>query len=272
MALSSSPTLTTMACPTSSIERQIIYFQPGAITDTNIPGYASIHANGGYFPSTASLQVLMVLAHASSSMSQRSSIQALQRAQYNGLIPIDLNNDGFVDLFVGLYISEPYGDSRALTWGTTSNDGTGAFQVIDGFLQLMGVTTTPSNGTAMGPRRLRADARTRERTEGVVFEGVGGCGANLCEAVTGLKPATGSWPTEPWEPGPTSRTQARLARPASTSSTTCVATPTPPPLCGKGSMRVPRITSRSRQGLLHFGGLRRADESDGVERRPCRSP
>ncbi|MFO1329967.1 MAG: VCBS repeat-containing protein [Rubrivivax sp.] len=249
-----------------AIERQIIYFQPGAITDTNIPGYASIHANGGYFPSTASLQVLMNRgARQFVDVSQRSSIQALQRAQYNGLIPIDLNNDGFVDL-VGLYISEPYGDSRALTWGTTFflNDGTGAFQVIDGS-QLMGVTTTPSNGQQWGLGAFVPTRVTRERTEGVVFEGVGGCGANLCEAV-GLKlyrvVADGAMGT-----GPNSRTQARLARPASTSSTTCVATPTA--VAGKGSMRVARITSRSaRPGATSLRPPSAWPTNlDGVERR-----
>ena len=70
----------------------------------------------------------------------------LGRVAYQNLMAIDINNDGFLDV-VGTYTTDPPPGASA-QWGTTFflNDGTGAFQVVDG-AQVLGATTTPRNGS-----------------------------------------------------------------------------------------------------------------------------
>src|SRR5262245_57870635 len=69
----------------------------------------------------------------------------LGRVEYQNLMAADMNNDGFMDV-VGTYATDPpLGEGPR--WGTTLflNDGTGAFQLVDG-AKFIGVTTTPANG------------------------------------------------------------------------------------------------------------------------------
>jgi hypothetical protein len=105
----------------------------------------------------------------------------LLRGHFNSLIPIDLNNDGFIDL-VGQYQTDSYAGVHKF-WGTTFflNDGTGAFQVVDG-KDIVGIATAPSNGERWNIGAFVPTVVNTRVTEGVVFEPVGGCGSVTCTA------------------------------------------------------------------------------------------
>lgn len=95
---------------------------------------------------------------------------------YNSLIPIDVNNDGFLDI-VGLYEAILPATLKA-TFNTTFflNDGTGRFQPVDGS-RFLGVTTTPSNGELWNLGAFVPTVITPQRIEGIVAETVGlNCG------------------------------------------------------------------------------------------------
>jgi len=95
---------------------------------------------------------------------------------YFTLTPIDVNNDGFLDI-VGLYEKILNATFKA-TFGTTFflNDGTGRFQPVDGS-RLLGVTTTPSNGELWNLGSFLPTLITPDRIEGIVAESVGiNCG------------------------------------------------------------------------------------------------
>src|SRR5262249_11878048 len=95
---------------------------------------------------------------------------------------IDINNDGFLDV-VGTYQGT---EGNSPVWGTTFflNDGTGAFQVVDG-ATLLGATTSPSNGQVRNLGSFVPTTVTPLRTEGIVYESLGGCGVpSACNAVT----------------------------------------------------------------------------------------
>jgi hypothetical protein len=107
----------------------------------------------------------------------------LGRVEYQNLIAIDLNNDGFLDV-VGTYSTDPPA-ATSPQWGTTVflNDGTGAFQVVDG-LQFLAVTTTPSNGKQWNLGSFVPTIVNPQRTEGIAYQSVGGCGTpGGCPAV-----------------------------------------------------------------------------------------
>jgi hypothetical protein len=93
---------------------------------------------------------------------------------YQNLFPIDMNNDGFLDV-VGTYTGTQ--GSNSPFYGTTFflNDGTGAFQVVDG-ANLLGATTTPSDGHLRNLGSFAPTMVTPLRTEGIVWESHGGCG------------------------------------------------------------------------------------------------
>ena len=107
----------------------------------------------------------------------------LGRVTYPNLMAIDMNNDGFLDV-VGNYTKEASPGSSP-QWGTTLflNDGTGAFQIVDG-AQFIGVTTTPPNGGRWGLGSFAPTVVRPGRTEGIVYESIGGCGTpGGCTAV-----------------------------------------------------------------------------------------
>jgi hypothetical protein len=110
----------------------------------------------------------------------------LGHVAYYNLIAVDINNDGFLDV-VGTYTTDPPIGSASPRWGTTLflNDGTGAFQVVDG-AQFIGTTTTPPNGNLWGLGSFVPTIVRPGRTEGIVWETTGGCGA-----ATGGCPAAG---------------------------------------------------------------------------------
>ena len=87
-----------------------------------------------------------------------------------------MNGDGFLDL-VGQHQTQYYAGVPSV-WGTTVflNDGTGAFQIVDGAELLAGATTTPPGNRRWNLGSFMPTIVTRDRTEGVVYEMVGGCG------------------------------------------------------------------------------------------------
>jgi len=102
--------------------------------------------------------------------------------EYQNLVAIDINNDGFLDV-VGTYLTDPLpGGSEQ--WGTTLflNDGTGAFQVVDGIQLLAAATTAPSDGHQWSLGSFVPTVVNRQRMEGIFFESVGGCPTEFCPA------------------------------------------------------------------------------------------
>lgn len=107
----------------------------------------------------------------------------LGRVQFQNLMAVDINNDGFPDV-VGTYSTDPRPGTESSRFGTTLflNDGTGAFQLVDG-AQFIGVTTTPSNGKKWGLGSFVPTLVTPNRIEGIVYESLGGCGVpSACNA------------------------------------------------------------------------------------------
>lgn len=162
-----------------------LVYQPGAITDTSEPGYADIRANGGIVYGDAGIQVLLNQGgRRFIDAASASTARNLGRRHYYAMFAVDLNNDGFVDI-VASYTSSRYASDRGGQYGTTVflNDGTGAFQVVEGE-QLFGAVTAPSNGQRWSLGSFVPTVVTRERTEGVVIESAGGCGVGGgCPAV-----------------------------------------------------------------------------------------
>ncbi len=165
-------------------EEQAINYQPGAITDMNEPDYQSIFEHGGIVFADVGIQVLLNQGKRKfTDVTSGSTVQNFGRIHYFALIPVDINNDGFVDI-VGLYTTKTYGAQKAGQWGTTVflNDGTGAFQVVDGSKILVAVTTTPSSGHQWNLGAFVPTVISRQRMEGIVFDGVGGCAVEFCPA------------------------------------------------------------------------------------------
>src|SRR5205823_5899601 len=80
-------------------------------------------------------------------------------------------------------------------WGTTLflNDGTGAFQLVDG-AQFIGTTTTPPNGNRWGLGSFVPTVVSPGRTEGIVYHTVFGgqaVGLNLFKVVANGALGTG---------------------------------------------------------------------------------
>jgi hypothetical protein len=168
-------------------EEQSVAYQPGVYTDSNDPYWQSIYANGGIVFQDVGFQVLINEGSRQFiDITSESTTENLGRRHYFGLIPIDLNNDGFMDV-VGLYTTKAYGKVLGMQYGTTLflNDGTGAFQIVEGTQVLAAITTTPGDGQQWDLGSFVPTIVNRHRTEGVVFESVGGCGIGFCNA-TGL--------------------------------------------------------------------------------------
>jgi hypothetical protein len=100
---------------------------------------------------------------------------------YFSLLPVDINNDGFLDV-VGSYEALVPNTFKAV-FATTFflNDGTGRFQPVDGS-KIIGATTTPSNGELWNLGAFVPTFVTPQRIEGIVAETVG----LNCAACTGL--------------------------------------------------------------------------------------
>jgi hypothetical protein len=159
-------------------EEQDLAYPPGLFTDTNYPGYNDIRANGGIVVGESGFQVLLNQgARRFIDVTSASTAQNLGRHHYSDLMAVDMNNDGFVDI-VGVYQTQYYAGAR-MQWGTTLflNDGTGAFQLVDGTRLLASATITGSRDAQQS--NLGSFIPTvvnPQRTEGVVFDQVGGCG------------------------------------------------------------------------------------------------
>lgn len=157
-------------------ERKVVEYQPGAFNDTTDPDYANLHAKGGTVYSDDSFQVLINQGSRRFVDVTAPNYVNFGSRTYFALLPVDINNDGFVDIVGG------YQDSLTIfksVWSTTFflNDGTGRFQPVDGS-QLLGVTTTPSNGQIWNLGSFVPTVVTPQRIEGIVAETVGiNCGA-----------------------------------------------------------------------------------------------
>src|SRR5262249_28856468 len=79
-------------------EHQRLTYQPGVFTDTNDPEYANIRANGGSVPGDSAFQILINQgSRRFLDQTPLSSAQRFGRRYHFALIPIDINNDGFLD-------------------------------------------------------------------------------------------------------------------------------------------------------------------------------
>lgn len=107
-------------------EARVTIYQPGVFTDTNDPDYERVRAQGGDVRPDTGIQVFINQGSRKFiDVTSASTAQNLGRRFYHNLLPIDMNNDGFLDV-VGLYQTKLYARVR-WGWGTTLflNDGTG---------------------------------------------------------------------------------------------------------------------------------------------------
>lgn len=158
-----------------AFEEQVTTYQPGLFTDTQDPAYDSVRANGGTVYGDIAFQMLINQgARRFVDVSAASSVRNLGRRYYNGAVAVDINNDGFLDI-VGVYQTKNYAGIHRV-WGTTFllNDGTGAFQVVDG-ADLLGTTTAPPGAQRWNLGAFLPTLATPRRLEGIAFESVGGC-------------------------------------------------------------------------------------------------
>jgi hypothetical protein len=156
-------------------------FKPGVFNDRNYPGWENILANGGVVTDHWAFQIFINRGNRTFvEMTNRATAQILPLRWYSTLMPVDMNNDGFVDI-VGLYQTKTYAGVMR-HWGTTLflNDGTGAFRIVDGMDLLVSVTTTPSDGRRWNLGAFIPTKVTPDRLEGVVYEPLGGCVAGSC--------------------------------------------------------------------------------------------
>ncbi len=166
-------------------ERKVVEYRPGAFNDTRHPDYANLRANGGTVYTDNTFQVLLNQGARTFVDATSPNYTNLGDRTYYTLLPVDINNDGFLDI-VGLYeaiVEEPPWRFKAL-WGTTFflNDGTARFQPVDGS-RFIGGLTSPSNGPRLTLGSFLPTVVTPQRTEGIVAETVGGCGVGLCGRV-----------------------------------------------------------------------------------------
>lgn len=167
-------------------EEQVTTYQPGLFSDPNEPGYEDIRANGGIVYGDIAFQVLINQgARRFADVTATSPTRNLGRRYYYGAIAIDVNNDGYLDV-VAVYLTKQYAGVHT-QWSTTVflNDGTGAFQAIDG-TELLAVATSPSDGQRSSLGSFLPTLVTPSRTEGIAFETVGGCGGPGFCAAKGL--------------------------------------------------------------------------------------
>ena len=145
-------------------------YLPGALTDTNEPQYSRSLTQGGYVGTNAGFQVFINQgSRRFAEVTSASPVTNLGRRFYQAVMALDMNNDGFKDV-VGLYQTQHYAGVKE-QWSTTLflNDGTGAFQVVDGD-KFMPVTTTTPNGRTWGLGAFVPTVVEPGRTEGIVYE------------------------------------------------------------------------------------------------------
>lgn len=159
-------------------ERKVVEYQPGAFTDTTHRNYANLNRNGGSVYSDDTFQVFINQGSRKFVDVTAPNFVNLGNRTYFSLIPIDINNDGFLDI-VGLYQSEVQSGVHS-HWATTFflNDGTGRFDPVDGS-RIIGVTTTPSNGQKWNLGSFVPTVVTPQRLEGIVAETLGGCAGGI---------------------------------------------------------------------------------------------
>jgi hypothetical protein len=158
-----------------ALEEQVFHVLPGAITDTNVPGYADLLKNGGTYYGDIGLQVLRNDGSRHfSDISAASSAQNLGKRLYHSPVAVDINNDGFLDV-VTAYSTKQYGGQTGNLYGTTFflNDGTGAFQVVDGAQLLPVATTNPPGDQRWNLGSFVVTSVAPNRTEGVIVNPLG---------------------------------------------------------------------------------------------------
>jgi uncharacterized protein (TIGR03437 family) len=167
------------------LQEQVIVYQPGAITNKVCAQYLEILANGGTCSEEGDYALQVFLNRGSRRFldySSASSKQRLGRRLYLAAFPVDVNNDGFMDV-VAIYYTKPYGDQPGFQAGTTFflNDGTGAFDVVEGEELLPAFTIS---GAASSPRwemgAFVPTLVTPTRIEGVSMQSISPCSATAC--------------------------------------------------------------------------------------------
>jgi hypothetical protein len=162
-----------------SLQEQVINYKPGVITNQNCSNYADILANGGTCSEEGQIGLQVFLNKGGRHFidyTSASSVSILGRRQYEAAIPVDINNDGFTDV-VGIYFTKSYRGQPGFAWGTTIflNDGTGAFQVVEGsdILPVAVISSSASDRKFELGGFLPTVVKPR-RTEGVIVESVSG--------------------------------------------------------------------------------------------------
>jgi uncharacterized protein (TIGR03437 family) len=169
-----------------TLQEQVVNYRPGVITNKSCDNYADVLANGGTCSEEGEIGLQVFLNKGGRNFgdyTSASTASILGRRLYEAVLPVDINNDGFMDV-VGIYYTKPYVGEPGFAWGTTIflNDGTGAFQVVDG-TEILPVAVISSSASdrkwELGgflPTVVRPG-----RTEGVIVESVSGsCTSSAC--------------------------------------------------------------------------------------------
>jgi hypothetical protein len=118
-----------------SFQEEAITVQPGVETDTRLPGFAELREKGGTYYRSFAVQVFMNKGgrRFEERKSGSGALDLGPAKYYYYWTPFDMDGDGFQDIVVG-YVTRAYGEDRSGDYGTTFllNDGTGAFQVVEG--------------------------------------------------------------------------------------------------------------------------------------------
>jgi hypothetical protein len=162
-------------------ERKAVTYQAGAFTDTTHPDYATLNKNGGTVYSDDSFQVLINQGARKFVDVTAPNYVNLGDRTYFSLLPVDINNDGFLDVIGSYEVILPVTNKALFATTFFLNDGTGRFQPVDGS-KVLGVTTTPPNGDVWNLGSFVPTMVTPQRIEGIVAETVG----INCAACTGL--------------------------------------------------------------------------------------
>jgi hypothetical protein len=169
-----------------SLQEQVINYKPGVITNKNCDNYADVFQNGGTCTEEGQVGLQVFLNKGGRNFidyTSASAVSILGRRLYEAAIPVDINNDGFTDV-VGIYFTKSYRGEPGFAWGTTIflNDGTGAFQVVEGadILPVAVISSSASDQKWELGGFLPTVVRPG-RTEGVIVESVSrNCTSSAC--------------------------------------------------------------------------------------------